>query len=97
MKLNRFVILQLMFVAAAPAVSAEKLTVQLKSLIDGHCVHCHGADTQKAQLRLDTLSDDLSDPAVSRRCSTGRAFAAVVQPGASGVANRFHACRLAVA
>lgn len=67
MKLNRFVILQLMFVATAPAFSAETLTVQLKSLIDDHCVHCHGSDTQRAQLRLDTLSDDLSDPAVSRR------------------------------
>lgn len=57
----------LVFLSTAPAFSAETLTVQLKSLIDGHCVHCHGADTQKARLRLDTLPDDLSDPTIARR------------------------------
>lgn len=62
-----FLFWPLIFMSAVPAFSAETLTGQLKSLFEDHCVHCHGADAQKAQLRLDTLSDDLSDPAVSRR------------------------------
>ena len=37
--------------AAPPAVEA---------VLHNHCIACHGADTQKGGLRLDTLSRDLS-------------------------------------
>lgn len=57
----------LVFIATVPAMSAEKLTTQFKSLFEGHCVHCHGPDTQKARLRLDTLAADLGDEAVARQ------------------------------
>lgn len=51
----------------APQVSAaESLTAQLKSLVQNHCTDCHGADTQQARLRLDTLATDLTDAAVAR-------------------------------
>jgi mono/diheme cytochrome c family protein len=33
----------------------------VKPLIDAHCVDCHGADTHKAGLRLDTLAADFRD------------------------------------
>ncbi len=67
MRSIRFLLWSWMILSTVPAIGAEQLSVQLKSLFDGHCVHCHGAETQKARLRLDTLSDDLSDPAVLRR------------------------------
>lgn len=57
----------LLLTASGSALSAETLTTQFKSLFDNHCLHCHGADTQKARLRLDTLSSDLSDPDIARR------------------------------
>ncbi len=57
----------LVSVAAARASALETLPTRLRSLVDGHCAHCHGADTQQARLRLDTLTTDLNDPAVARR------------------------------
>ncbi len=57
----------LIFAATGSAISAETFQTQLKSLIDGHCIHCHGPDTQKAQLRLDTLPADWNDSAIARR------------------------------
>mgnify|MGYP003338371844 CR=1 FL=1 len=33
-----------------------------KSFFERHCVDCHGADLQRAKLRLDTLTFDLHDP-----------------------------------
>lgn len=57
----------LVLMTAAPALSAETLTAQLTPLFEGHCLHCHGPDTQKARLQLDALSADLNDPAVARR------------------------------
>lgn len=57
----------LVSLAAARASAVETLPTRLKSLIDGHCVHCHGADSQQARLQLDTLATDLNDPAVARR------------------------------
>lgn len=43
--------------AATPA----SFDVAIKPLLDTHCVDCHGDDTQKAGLRLDTLSNDFDD------------------------------------
>jgi hypothetical protein len=57
----------LVSLAAARASAFETLPTRLKSLVDGHCVHCHGADTQQARLHLDTLATDLNDAAVARR------------------------------
>jgi hypothetical protein len=37
----------------------------VKPLLEGHCFDCHGADTQKAGLRLDTLGADFADPKTS--------------------------------
>lgn len=67
MRLITFLFWSLFFTARSPALSEETFATQLKPLFDGHCVHCHGADAQKARLRLDTLSADLNDPAVARR------------------------------
>lgn len=39
----------------------------LKTLIEKHCIDCHGPDTQKARLRLDMLPADWNDPSVARR------------------------------
>jgi len=33
-------------------------------MIESHCLDCHGPDTQKAGLRLDTLMTDLTDPKI---------------------------------
>jgi hypothetical protein len=57
----------LVSLAAARAAAIETLPTRLKSLVSDHCVHCHGADTKQARLRLDTLATDLNDPAVARR------------------------------
>ena len=67
MRFFSFWLLPAILVVATPALSAETLATQLKPLFDGHCVHCHGADTQNGRLRLDTLPAELSDPAVARR------------------------------
>src|SRR4051794_18110895 len=40
---------------------AASPTAMLSDFIDLHCVDCHGAETHKAGLRLDTLSADLGD------------------------------------
>ena len=34
---------------------------ELKPFLNKYCVSCHGAKKQKAKLRLDTLSTDLTD------------------------------------
>jgi len=40
----------------ATASAAVDYTTQIKPLIQQHCVKCHGATTQKSQLRLDTAA-----------------------------------------
>lgn len=51
------------FALAAPIASGQdnsaSLQARVKPLIEAHCVSCHGPETQKANLRLDNLSDDL--------------------------------------
>lgn len=47
--------------AATPNGFAEKI----QPFIEAHCVGCHGPDSQKAGLRLDTLSPDLNDQGAS--------------------------------
>src|SRR5271170_2685455 len=37
----------------------------VKSLIEGHCIDCHGPDVQKAGLRLDILAADFQDEKTS--------------------------------
>ena len=34
---------------------------RVKPLLEGYCVECHGPDTQRAKLRLDTLQPDFRD------------------------------------
>ena len=46
-------------------VAAEHVPEHARRFLDAHCVSCHGPEKAKAQLRLDTLSADLSGP--SRR------------------------------
>ncbi|MFN0076548.1 MAG: DUF1553 domain-containing protein [Prosthecobacter sp.] len=41
---------------AATASAAVDYTTQIKPLLQQHCVKCHGATTQKSQLRLDTAA-----------------------------------------
>lgn len=52
--------------AAAPVPGpAATFDTGVKPLIDAHCIDCHGADTQKAGLRLDTLPADFRDPSAT--------------------------------
>ncbi|MCB1086872.1 MAG: DUF1587 domain-containing protein, partial [Verrucomicrobiae bacterium] len=46
---------------------AATYTTTLQPLIEAHCLDCHGPDSQKAGLRLDTLSTELSDAAALNR------------------------------
>ncbi|HUE69368.1 MAG TPA: DUF1592 domain-containing protein [Pirellulaceae bacterium] len=66
MRAFRPLLVLLIWSGTAPGMSAEPLTQELKLLLGGHCFDCHGADTQQAGLRLDTVSGDLSDAAVAR-------------------------------
>ena len=66
MRLFRPLLVLIIWTGAAPAMSAEPVAQELKLLLAGHCFDCHGADTQQAGLRLDTVSGDLSDAAVAR-------------------------------
>jgi hypothetical protein len=43
--------------------TAASFNASVKPLISAHCIDCHGEDTQKANLRLDTLPIDLHDDA----------------------------------
>ena len=64
-------ILAALLVSATASLRAEKPTAvgaatgstsgKIKPFIEAHCVDCHGADTQKARLRLDTLPVDFRD------------------------------------
>lgn len=55
--------------AAAACAAAQDSTAsfnsKVKPLLEAHCVECHGEDTQKAGLRLDTLSPDFADEKTS--------------------------------
>ena len=51
--------------AAVQSASATFAT-KVKPLLEEHCYDCHGSDTQKAGLRLDTLATDLRDPKASK-------------------------------
>lgn len=53
--------------ATASALAADSWVTPLKPLFENHCVQCHGAETQRARLRLDTLSPDLANPENLRR------------------------------
>lgn len=50
--------------AAASLGAAPPPPASLTALIAAHCTDCHGADQQKAGLRLDTLGSDLHDETV---------------------------------
>jgi len=66
--MNRFALaaLFLFTLASAPALGQDAAAFRtlVKPLIETHCLDCHGPDTQKASLRLDTLGSDLADDAV---------------------------------
>lgn len=47
--------------------AAEAWHEQLRALFQTHCLDCHGAETQRAGMRLDNLSDALDDAATARR------------------------------
>ncbi len=56
-------------VKSAPATSAgaPAQAVDARAVLERHCVRCHGARRQKGDLRLDTLSTDLSDLATAEQ------------------------------
>ncbi|MBL8825433.1 MAG: DUF1592 domain-containing protein [Planctomycetaceae bacterium] len=59
-----FVVLLLACAQVATAQdSASSFASAVKPLIEAHCVDCHGPDLVKAELRLDTLSQNLHEPA----------------------------------
>jgi mono/diheme cytochrome c family protein len=50
------------FALGAPARADEAaFKAKVTPLVEAHCLGCHGPDTQKADLRLDTLKPDLTD------------------------------------
>jgi mono/diheme cytochrome c family protein len=49
-------------VAALISPSLRAFDRTLLPFLETHCFECHGEDVQKAKLRFDTLSPDLSDP-----------------------------------
>jgi mono/diheme cytochrome c family protein len=54
----------LLFVGALACIAAPESSTfdaKVRPLIEAHCVDCHGADVQKAGLRLDTLAADFAD------------------------------------
>src|SRR5436190_21328155 len=55
----------LLFLGAVVCVAAPESSptfdAKVKPLIEAHCVDCHGAEVQKAGLRLDTLAADFGD------------------------------------
>lgn len=56
-------ILLTLVVGASAALGAETKFV-VRPFLDQHCVKCHGADEQKADLRLDTLAEPPNEPKV---------------------------------
>jgi hypothetical protein len=66
MRLVRLPLMLAICCSALLARAEESLPAQLQPLLAGHCFGCHGADTQEAGLRLDTLAADLGDAAVAR-------------------------------
>ena len=51
--------------AASGGEPAASFDGRVRPLLDAHCIDCHGADAQKAGLRLDTLAADLGDDAAA--------------------------------
>ncbi len=49
------------FTLSPSMLRADDFAAQVRPFIDQHCVDCHGAETQKAGLRLDTLKAELGD------------------------------------
>jgi mono/diheme cytochrome c family protein len=60
-----FLLLAIAPFALAPCAFAEEkggpFATTVMPFLEAHCVECHGPDTQKAGLRLDTLATDLRD------------------------------------
>mgnify|MGYP003638236381 CR=1 FL=1 len=53
---------RVLFFALFPAIiSATEFSAEIRPFLKQHCYKCHGAEKQKADLRLDTLTDDFSD------------------------------------
>jgi hypothetical protein len=52
-----------LLVPGAPVIGQETLQKKAAPFVNTYCVRCHGPETQKAGLRLDTLSADLADEA----------------------------------
>jgi hypothetical protein len=50
--------------AVARAGDDGHIPAAARPFFQSHCVDCHGADEQRAKLRLDTLGTDLSDPRI---------------------------------
>jgi Protein of unknown function (DUF1592)/Protein of unknown function (DUF1588)/Protein of unknown function (DUF1587)/Protein of unknown function (DUF1595)/Protein of unknown function (DUF1585)/Planctomycete cytochrome C len=51
---------------AAPT-GSEGFTQMIQPFFKDHCTKCHGPEKQKGRLRLDTLTDDFTDPATSAK------------------------------
>ena len=89
--------------------AVESLPTKLRPFIEDHCTDCHGAEKQKAGLRLDTLGGDLNDAktvrlwtAVFDKIATGemppkskeRPPASLVQPAMKLLHEQLHAASL---
>lgn len=59
-------ILQAILSSGVAARSQEAISARLQPLLTEHCLHCHGAETQTAGLRLDPLGSDLQDAATEQ-------------------------------
>lgn len=57
--MNRIaLVLPLLFASTA---AGQEFAGKVKPFLEAHCIDCHGPDTAKAGLRLDTLGTDLTD------------------------------------
>jgi hypothetical protein len=62
-RLSRF----LLWLAVAPVCAAQAYAVEPTAFVAKHCLDCHGADEQKAGMRLDRLTENWADPQVLER------------------------------
>jgi hypothetical protein len=62
-RLSRF----LLWLAVAPVCAAQAYAVEPTAFVAKYCLDCHGADEQKAGMRLDRLTENWADPLVLDR------------------------------
>lgn len=57
----------LLWLAVTPVCATQARAFEPTAFVSKHCLDCHGADEQKAGMRLDRLSENWSDPHVLER------------------------------